>query len=395
MADPKYADLPGIAYDEPDVYETNDLPESEQADNFYELENEPVERIHISSQEAFNKFKGKFLNTTNVDFSERVSKKVRTGYDARSGDWELAGQGVKETPIQKYQRLQCEIKELLEEVNNLGKSKEDGILDCLVPTDQVEQSLKLLTDLKLEETLGEELIAKISDPEGTQIKKLLSQLEQFKQKVNEQPESNSKQGGDNIIYQFKYRPEQAKLQQTARLAELEGRLHRLESVLGASSDKLARLATATNKGCLMEVAQYLSATASMLDSSQLDHIEGRLSAMAQKLEALGQKKKELQQDDEKDKMILELYELVKSSDNIKELLPQTVERLKSLEALHNKATEFTKTLTQIELAQAEIGCNVQNNKTLLQGVQESFAVNLNEINQKITDLDSRIKAIKN
>ncbi|XP_066260880.1 dynactin subunit 2 [Euwallacea similis] len=394
MADPKYADLPGIAYDEPDVYETNDLPESEQADNFYELENEPVERIHISSEEAFNKFKGKFLDATNVDFSEKVSKKIRTGYDARSGDWELAGQGVKETPIQKYQRLQCEIKELLEEVNNLGKAKEDEKLDCLVPTDQVEQSLKLLADLKLEETLGEELIAKISDPEGTQIKKLLAQLEQFKQKVNKQLESNSKEGGENIVYQFKYRPEQAKLQQTARLAELEGRLHRLESVLGASSDKLARLATATNKGSLMEVAQYLSATASMLDSSQLDHIEGRLSAMAQKLEALGQKKKDLQQDDEKDKMILELYELVKSSDNIKELLPQTVERLKSLEALHNKATEFTKTLTQIELAQAEIGCNVQNNKTLLQGVQESFAVNLNEINQKIMDLDSRIKTFK-
>nr|6F1T_d Chain d, Dynactin subunit 2 [Sus scrofa]6F1U_d Chain d, Dynactin subunit 2 [Sus scrofa] len=26
MADPKYADLPGIARNEPDVYETSDLP---------------------------------------------------------------------------------------------------------------------------------------------------------------------------------------------------------------------------------------------------------------------------------------------------------------------------------------------------------------------------------
>nr|CAI9697921.1 unnamed protein product [Rangifer tarandus platyrhynchus] len=32
MADPKYADLPGVARNEPDVYETSDLPEDDQAE---------------------------------------------------------------------------------------------------------------------------------------------------------------------------------------------------------------------------------------------------------------------------------------------------------------------------------------------------------------------------
>lgn len=41
----------------------------------------------------------------------------------RFGDWELPGEGEKETPIQKYQRLQCEIKDLYEEVNDLKVSK--------------------------------------------------------------------------------------------------------------------------------------------------------------------------------------------------------------------------------------------------------------------------------
>ncbi|KAL1494229.1 hypothetical protein ABEB36_009855 [Hypothenemus hampei] len=394
MADPKYADLPGIAHDEPDVYETTDLPESEQADNFFEPENEPIERIHISTDEAYNKFKGKFLNPARVDFSNRIGHTISTGYDAESGDWELTGLGEKETPIQKYQRLQCEMKELLEEVNNLSKITEGEKLDCLIPTDQVEQSLKLLADLKLQETLGEELIGKLSDPQGTQIKKLLTQLEQFKQQINEKPESQLPSAEDSIVYQFNYRPEHVKLKQTARIAELESRLHRLESVLGASSDKLSRLTVATNKSTLLEAAQHLSATASLLDSSQLDHIEGRLSALAQKLEAIGLKKKELQQDEEKDKMIMELYEQVKNSENITKLLPQTIERLKALEAFHNKATEFTKTLTQIELAQKEMEGHLQNNKALLQGVQESFAINLNEINQTVMSLDSRIKALK-
>lgn len=329
-----------------------------------------------------------------MDFSERVSKHIRTGYDATSGNWDLAGQGQQETPIQKYQRLQCEMKELLEEVNNLSKDKSDATQDCLVPTEQVEQSLKLLADLKLEESLGEEIVSKITDPEGAQIKKLLAQLEQFKQNISGKEGTKPKNIDDGIVYQFKYRPEHAKLQQTARISELESRLHRLESVLGSSSDKLSRLTVATNKESLLEAAQYLSATASLLDSSQLDHIEGRLSALAQKLESISQKKKEIQQDEEKDKMILELYELVKDSENITKLLPQTIQRLKALEALHNKATDFTKTLAQIEVIQSEIQGNVQNNKTLLQGVQESFAINLNEINQTVISLDSRIKALK-
>ncbi|XP_060528059.1 dynactin subunit 2 isoform X2 [Cylas formicarius] len=392
MADPKYADLPGIAHDEPDVYETNDLPESEQVTDFYEPENEPIERIHISSEDAYNKFKGKFLSSKNVDFSERVSKRIRTGYDARSGDWELA---AGETPIQKYQRLKCEMKELFEEVNALEKGKKENThAPISLSSEQVEESLKLLADLKLEESLGEDIVLKISDPQGTQIQKLLSQLEQFKQGINEKPESQAQCDEDSITYQFTYRPERARLQQTARISELEGRLHRLETVLGASSNELSRLSDATNKGSLLEAAQYLSATASLLDSAQLDHIEGRLAALSQKLEAIANKKRDVQQNDEKNKMVEELYELVKNTEGVRSLLPKTIDRLKSLEALHKKAADCAKTITQIEVTQSEIDGNVQNSKTLLQGVQESFAVNLNEINQTVTSLDSRIKALK-
>lgn len=189
MADPKYADLPGIvcnhnifafsfnipiynlqALDEPDVYETNDLPESDQTSDFYEEENDSIERIHLSATEAFNKFKGKSLAANKIDFSERISKRLRTGYDARSGDWELAGQGESETPLQKYQRLQCEMNELLEEVNKIKTKKEGEASSCLVSGEQVETALKKLADLRLEETLGANVISSITDPQGAQIK---------------------------------------------------------------------------------------------------------------------------------------------------------------------------------------------------------------------------------
>ncbi|XP_057670347.1 dynactin subunit 2 [Diorhabda carinulata] len=394
MANPKYADLPGIAHDEPDVYETCDLPESEQTADFFEEENDPIERIHLSSNEAFNKFKGKYLGSENVDFSNKISKKNRIGYDARSGDWELVGPGENETLIQKYNRLQCELKEVLEEVNKLKTGKKEESENCLVSSQKVEQALKQLADLKLENTLGEELIQKISDPQGVQIKKLLSQLEQFKATINEKPESETEGNESGIVYQFNYRPEKARLIQTTRLADLETRIHKLESAIGIPSDKLSRLTAATSKKSLFEVAEHLSATASLLDSSQLDHIEGRLGAMAQKLEAIAEKKKQVQQDEEKDKMILELFDLVKNTESVAKLLPRTIDRLKSLEQLHNKAANVTKTIAQIEVAQAEMKGHVQNNNMLLQGVQESFATNLNEINSTVISLDARIKALK-
>jgi dynactin-2 len=138
----------------------------------------------------------------------------------------------------------------------------------------------------------------------------LSQLEQFKASAQEKSESQAESDGSSIVYQLSYRPEQARLAQTTRVAELESRLHHLESVLGASNEKLTRLASATNKGTLLETAQYLSATASLLDSAQLDHIEGRLSCLQQKLDAIAEKKKEIAQDEEKDKMVSQQKTLI-------------------------------------------------------------------------------------
>lgn len=128
-------------------------------------------------------------------------------------------------------------------------------------------------------------------------------MEQFKANLSEKPESQSSLEENGIVYQFNYRPEQARLEQTARVSELEGRLHRLEKVIGASDEKLSRLSSVTSKGSLLEAAEHLSATATLLDSTQLDHIEGRLSALLQKLEAISEKKKQSEQDEEKNKMV--------------------------------------------------------------------------------------------
>lgn len=147
----------------------------------------------------------------------------------------------------------------------------------------------------------------------------MSLIDRLKSAATEQPESENSTEETGIVYQFSYRPELSKLQQTARMAELESRLHRLETVLGATDDKLIRLASGNKKGeklsycffilvdstvleSLLETAEHLAATASMLDSAQLDHIEGRLSALLQNLDSIKEKRGKLEEDPEKQKM---------------------------------------------------------------------------------------------
>ncbi|CAL1676929.1 unnamed protein product [Lasius platythorax] len=403
MADPKYADLPGIAYDQLDVYETSDLPESEQMRMYCEDEPDSscVEQLHISAKEAFNKFKGKQIVGKPTDFSDRLSNKPRTGY--KFGDWELVSEGEKETPLQKYQRLQCEIKELYEEVNELKEKSKDEveIKSASEIISQAQQIEKQLVSLKLEECLGPDVVASLSDPQGTMLKQLISQIELFKQ-TNMPPSklsSEDKKADESVEhgvlkYQMMYFPEKARMQEAARIAQLEQRLCCLENLIGTSNDKLSKFSQNLKCEGIMEAVQGLEAKTSLLDVNQLDTIETRLGTLIYRMDSIAQKKAVAEQDSEQEQKISEMYEIMKKTDAISQILPQTVERLLTLSDIHQQAAAFSKSLIRLEELQAEISSGLDSNKSLLKGVQESFASNMEVIKSNIALLDERIKKLK-
>lgn len=401
MADPKYADLPGIAYDQVDVYETTDLPESEQFQLYPEDETDSIEKLHTSATEAFIKFKNKRFLSKEVDFSDRISLKPRTGY--KFGDWELPGEGEKETPIQKYQRLQCEIKELYEEVNDLKeKSKEEKVKSVADIISQVQLLGKQLDSLKLEECLGADLVATLSDPQGTRMKQLISQIEAFKQTsiLTSETDPKSQNTKDDkatepgvLKYQMMYLPEKARMQEAARIALLEQRLCNLESVIGTTSDKLSKFSQNLKGQGVMEALQELGAKAALLDTYQLDIIESRLAALIHRMDNVAQKKAALTLDSEQEQKISEMYDIMKQTETISQILPQTVNRMLALNTIHQQAATFNKSLTRLEELQSQITSDLESNKSLLKGVQESFASNLEIIKSNIESLDERIKKL--
>lgn len=377
-ADPKFQFLPYIAHDQPDVYETPDVAEAETSD-FYEEEttNDNIERLHISTKDSYNKFKGKYL-TGDVDFSDRIGKKFRTGYDARSGEWDLAGEGEKESPIQKCLRLQCEMNELMEEITasqaDASKSKEEKASYEAV-FDVVGTAKKVLESLKLEQAMGGEVV-----PAGgseVEAKKLLAKVEEYK-----------KSGGGDPVKTAN------ELAQSSRIAELEHRLHQLEMSVGAKPEKISRLAGSAGANNLIDAVQSISAKAAMLQPQQLDVIEGRLGNLVKTMNAIQEKSSANGQDANREQKILELYDIAKTTEPIVQILPEMLHRMQTLESLHKYATNFSKLFAELETTQASIVNGIAANKTLLTGVEQAFNTNLENVNKEVKKLEERMVGLQ-
>ncbi|KAF7988963.1 hypothetical protein HCN44_007273 [Aphidius gifuensis] len=401
MADSKYADLPGIAYNQVDVYETTDLPEAEQFTEYNEDESESIERLHINATEAFGKFKGKHVITEGVDFSDKISRKTRTGF----GVWELPGEGEQETPIQKFQRLQCEIKELYDEVAEIKEKAKDEeeIKNSADIMAQVDEAGKQLNSIKLDDCFGTDLVVTLSDPQGIRLKQLKSQIEQFKHagikdnnnEKNEKPEVINDNCQNGVMkYEMLYLPEKSRMQEVARVAQLEQRLAKLENLLGSSDEKLAKFTQNLKSQGILESVQQLAAKSALLDSNQVDAMESRIASLTNKMDNIAHKKSTMPADSERDQKISEMYDIVKKTEAMSQILPQTVERLIALNAIHRRAGEFSKSLTQLEELQNQISTNLESNKSVLKGVQESFAGNLEMIHKNMAALEIRVENLK-
>lgn len=387
------------------MYETDDLPEADQHEDTFEEESDSIERLHLSASESFLKFKDKHLSGNSVDFSDRLKKVPNRGYDARSGVWELAGEGEKETILQKYQRLQCEMKEFMEEVASLkdvakGEDKEDAAGYKALAAN-IDRAQKQLSEFRLEETLGPELLASLKDPETAQIKKLFARFETYKQKGNKPADSGVKQKDETapatadreLYYKLRYRPEQSQLQQTSRVVELEQRLNKLEAVLGTSNENAARLAPSLQNQSVSSIVENLESRISLLDPSQIDSIELRLSGLVGKLDNIAEIASGLS-DPEKDAKVSELYELVKKTESISRVLPQTISRLAALESLHREASDFSTSLSKLEALQLKLKSSLEGNEELLLSVEKGFAENVETIKKNMSGLDERLAALK-
>ncbi|XP_066564497.1 dynactin subunit 2 [Amia ocellicauda] len=403
MADPKYANLPGIASNEPDVYETSDLPEDDQAQfESEELCSDSVERIVVNPNAAYDKFKDKRVSTKGLDFSDRISKTRRIGYE--SGEYEILaeGCGVKETPQQKYQRLVNEIQELTEEVDQIKTStKESSSEERLTPAALAQQAAKLKQQLvasHLESMLGPHAHIALTDPDGALAQRLLTQLEVVRGRgaggrSAEVGKAGVKGPDGVVVYELHSRPEQDHFTEAAKISELEKRLAELETAMGSGGpERQSPLTTGVQGSSLVDTIELLQARVSALDSATLDQVEARLQSVLGKMNEIAKHKSAIE-DAETQNKVSKLYDVIQKWDSMATSLPQVVQRLIAVRELHEQAMQFGQLLTHLDTTQQMINNSLKDNTTLLSQVQQTMKENLAAVEENFASLDTRMKKL--
>uniref|UniRef100_A0A9J7XH73 Dynactin 2 (p50) n=1 Tax=Cyprinus carpio carpio TaxID=630221 RepID=A0A9J7XH73_CYPCA len=391
--------LPKSASNEPDVYETSDLPEDDQAQFesvSEELCSDSVERIVVNPNAAYDKFKDKHVSTKGLDFSDRISKSRRVGYE--SGEFELLaeGCGLKETPQQKYQRLVNEIHELCQDVEQIQAStKESSSEERLTPVALAQQAAQLkqqLVSAHLDSLLGPNAHINLTDPDGALAKRLLTQLEVargVRSGAGAEGKTAAPRGPDGVIlYELHSRPEQEKFTESAKVAELERRLAELETAVGSGSEKQVCHVTS----CLQDTIELLQARVSALDAATLDQVEARLQSVLGKMNEIA-KHKAAVEDAETQNKVSQLYDVVQKWDAMATCLPQLLQRLLAVRELHEQAMQFGQLLTHLDTTQQMINNSLKDNSSLLSQVQQTMKENLLAVEENFSALDQRMKKL--
>ncbi|XP_070501064.1 dynactin subunit 2 [Chironomus tepperi] len=379
MLDPKFKNLPFLAKDEKDVYETDDMVSNEPEYYEEEPENDSIDRSQLNPTDAFSHFKQKYL-IGNVDFSDNIAKKRNIGYNAVSSIYEIVGDGEKESPFQKCQRLQCEMNELMEEITTLENdktvSKEEQEAYYRM-SKVVQNSKKILDSLHLEEALGDQ------NGQSTEkaVRNLLTNVESYKK------------GAPETAAELIKLKNQSDITLTTRIAEIEHKLHKIEQTVGMKSEKISRLNSSLDTKNLLEAVQQLSTKSALLQPNQLDVIEQRLTNLSSKMDQFKEKANAANTDRDREQKISELYEFAKSTEPIAKVLPDMLERMKTLEALHSYAANFSKLFAELEATQNIILKGISSNKELLQSVQKAFVENDENAQKEFKKLEDRVIAL--
>jgi dynactin-2 len=149
----------------------------------------------------------------------------------------------------------------------------------------------------------------------------------------------------------------------------------------------------TNTKNVTAAISVLNSRLGLLEPGHLDHVEGRLAALLQKLNTISEKKSAIE-DTEKANKIAELYEMVSANQGMATALPEVVDRLDSLQALHEQALQFSKTLTQLDSVQQKLELNLSGNKKILDDTKSKFSENLETIQKNFDSLDQRLAKLK-
>lgn len=392
----KYANLPGIVYDQPDCYETSDLPESDQPPVRIKTEDvsENVEILSVDANEAFRRFEGKSLAVTGADFTGIPT--AGKGYQTW-GQWELAERGVdQETPLEKYRRLQIEVQEL-----------QRTFSDMKIPSDS--KASGFAGDVKLEDvssdlkSLSEELKNLDSDScvdslmVGSSSAKTVAQLEQALRQsgaTNQRPESDSdptaKKGSAarTVDYELTVPLRQT---QSLTLHQMDQRVRALEQLVGPE-ERVSLLTGVSGARSICETVGILCNKVLLMEPSHLDQLDARVNSLLEKTSVLSEKRSAIE-DLERESRVNQLLQLIRETEGQRSGLPAVAARLNSLSEVEEQASQFSSAISYIDSLQNQIVRDLTSSQQDLKDLRESLNRNMTLFKETVEGFERRLEAV--
>jgi len=349
MADPKYAGLPGIAVGQPDTFETCSDHELDLGED--ETDSEQSETLHLSSLSWLG------------------------------AELEVVGSKDQETLFQKFTRLRCEVNELTDDLNSMTESARDGNLAGLH-----QQVVQLQDQLEVCFLQEDDPTAACVPSQQQLLINLKSVLEDFSRLDGKKVEASPAAAYD--LYLKTSDPVTAEC-----LANLDRRLAKQEKLVGPDQQPQHKvLSMGTDSLPLVAAVDMLELSKGVLHADHLSHVEGRLAALATKLNALSAMKKTTDMARHNNE-IAALFTRRELRAGIGSVLAQVLQRLVDLRQLHQTATGWNSRVSQINSDQEKTERLLLENRTQIESTQRLLTRGLQDTTLKLERLQNSLVAL--
>lgn len=282
--------------------------------------------------------------------------------------------------------------------NFANESYENKFQRIKAELDELESSIKVEATAKVSTNDVSELINRLSNLQGS----LLLGGDAAVPPEDVSIDVPSKNGSSMLQYELFCKPslEEAKLM--SKLNIIDQRINKIENLIGKRGSLF--------DDSIVSVVSQLRAKVAQLDQASLDKLIARLNVVLEKVKRISETKSALEVI-EKESKLNELYEHYVRTNESREVLLNTFERLQVLSSVQEQgentsmlivpsnylsphtASLFSTDLAGLKSAQDEVQLSIDRNSKTLKGLQEDFRTKTEEIKHTIEDFHKRLEKL--
>jgi len=211
---------------------------------------------------------------------------------------------------------------------------------------------------------------------------------------------------DGVTYKLYYSPQSIQYHHLARISDLEERITQIEAILGINSITDDNILFPSNnqistllyaKGNIVTAIDSLDQQLQLLSQpSNFDNILIKVNEAIKELEQFIniQKNKLTEENVDEQAQIKEkvdsLYSKLESTEEYSAIITPLLTRLKTLQALHTEASQFSESIQMFSEQQASIKNQIKDLHDIMKNLSESLEVNKTIVENNIDSISKRI-----